>query len=230
MTGAAAWSFQPSPKANTSQEPEENSTLTGLVTLSRRASFLNVGSSNFELSYCDTLRDFAKVILDDPCSPEVRCGTFRFMPMDRGIRLIAYFKFFKGILLCISGFGLLRLLHKDLADVVIHWLNTLHVDPDNRHFHKLLLKASVIDERQLKELSIGSFFYAGLLLTEGSALLLQKRWAKYFTLIITASFIPLELWELHRSFSLIKTAVIAANAAIVWYLAAQIKIDRIPKS
>ena len=148
------------------------------------------------------------------------------MAIDRGIRLIAYLKLFKGVLLVSFGIGLLKLLDKDLADVVVHWMNTLHVDPDNRHFHKLLLKASVVDERQLKELSLGSFFYAGLFLTEGSALLLQKRWAKYFTLIITASFIPLELWELHRSFSVIKTAVIAANAAIVWYLAAQIKIDR----
>jgi uncharacterized membrane protein (DUF2068 family) len=129
-------------------------------------------------------------------------------------------------LLVVSGIGLLKLLNKDLADVVIHWMNTLHVDPDNRHFHKLLLKASAVNERQLKELSIGSFFYAGLFLTEGSALLLQKRWAKYFTLIITASFIPLELWDVQRSFRVIKAAVIAVNAAIVWYLAAQIKIDR----
>jgi len=148
------------------------------------------------------------------------------MAIDRGIRVISYLKLFKSFLLVVSGIGLLKLLNKNVADVVIHWMNTLHVDPDNRHFHKLLLKASVVNERQLKELSIGSFFYAGLFLTEGSALLLQKPWAKYFTLIITASFIPLELWEVQRSFSVIKTAVIAVNVAIVWYLAAQIKIDR----
>jgi uncharacterized membrane protein (DUF2068 family) len=148
------------------------------------------------------------------------------MAIDRGIRAISYLKLLKGFLLVVSGIGLLKLLNKDLADVVLHWMNTLHVDPDNRHFHKLLLKASVVNERQLKELSIGSFLYAGLFLTEGTALLLQKRWAKYFTLIITASFIPLELWEVLRSFSVFKSAVIAVNAAIVWYLAVQIKMDR----
>jgi uncharacterized membrane protein (DUF2068 family) len=148
------------------------------------------------------------------------------MAIDRGIRYIAYFKFFKGVLLVVSGIGLLKLLHKDVADVMSHWINTLHVDPDNRHIHNLLLRASVVDERQLKELSIGSFFYAGLLLTEGSALLLQKRWAKYFTLILTASFIPLELWELIRHFSAIKSAVITVNVLIVWYLAAKIKYER----
>jgi uncharacterized membrane protein (DUF2068 family) len=44
--------------------------------------------------------------------------------------------------------------------------------------------------------------------------------------IITASFIPLELWDVQRSFSVIKASVIAINVAIVWYLAAQIKIYR----
>ena len=93
------------------------------------------------------------------------------MAIDRGIRLIAIFKLFKGALLLGSGIGLLRLLHKDVADVAMQWINTLHVDPDNRHIQNLLVRASIVSEHQLKELSIGSFFYAGLLLTEGSALL-----------------------------------------------------------
>ena len=147
------------------------------------------------------------------------------MAIDRGVRLIAFFKLFKGILLFVSGIGLLNLLHKDVADVVMQWIDTLHVDPDNRHLQNLLVKVSFLTERQLKELSIGSFFYAGLLLTEGFALLLQKRWAKYFTVIVTASFIPLEVWELAQKFSAAKTAVIAVNIAIVWYLVLRIKHD-----
>ena len=148
------------------------------------------------------------------------------MAIDRGIRLIAYFKFVKGVLLVASGLGLLRLLHKDVAEVVKYWINTLHFDPDNRHLHDLLLRASVVNQRQLKELSVGSFVYAGVFLTEGLALLLQKRWAKYFTAVITASFIPFELWELVEHFSTIKTVVVLVNVIILWYLAAKIKYDR----
>ena len=148
------------------------------------------------------------------------------MAIDRGIRLIAYLKFFKGVLLVVSGIGLLKLLHKDVADVIMGWINTLHVDPDNRHFQSLLVRASIVSERQLTELSIGSFCYAGIFLTEGSALLWQKRWAKYFTLIVTTTFIPLELWDLIERFSAAKTVVIAVNVAIVWYLAAKIRHER----
>jgi len=145
--------------------------------------------------------------------------------IDRGIRIITFFKLLKGILLFGSGVGLLNLLHKDVADRVMQWINILHVDPDNRYIQNLLVKASIVNERQLKELSVGSFFYAGLLLTEGAALLMQKRWAKYFTVIVTASFIPLELWELTERFSVAKLVVIAVNVAIVWYLVVRIKRD-----
>ena len=148
------------------------------------------------------------------------------MAIDRGIRLIAYFKFFKGVLLVASGIGLLKLLHKDVAEVVNHWISTLHFDPDNRHIHAVLLRASLVNQRQLKELGVGSFVYSGIFLTEGAALLMQKRWAKYFTAIITASFIPLELWELVEHFSTIRFVVIIVNFIILWYLAAKIKFDR----
>ena len=151
------------------------------------------------------------------------------MAIDRGIRLIAYFKFFKGVLLVASGVGLLKLLHKDVVEVVNHWISTLHFDPDNRHIHDVLLRASVVNPRQLKELSVGSFVYAGIFLTEGSALLMQKRWAKYFTAIVTASFIPLELMELIEHFSTIRTVVIMVNVIVLWYLAAKIKYDRIQR-
>src|SRR5262245_50486117 len=123
---------------------------------------------------------------------------------DAWIRLIGVLKFVKGLLLLASGIGLLRLVHKDVGDFVMQWINTLHFDPDNRHIQRLLVRASIINERQLKELSLGSFFYAGLLLTEGTGLLLAKRWAEYFSVIVTGSFIPLEVWELLRHFTAVK--------------------------
>src|SRR6476646_1534223 len=140
------------------------------------------------------------------------------MSKDHWIRLIGLLKLLKGILLFASGVGLLKLLHKDVGDFVMQWINTLHFDPDNRHIQSILVKASILNERQLKELSIGSFFYAGLLITEGTGLLFVKRWAEYFSVVVTGSFIPLEVWELFRHFSAVKVVVIIVNVAIVVYL------------
>jgi uncharacterized membrane protein (DUF2068 family) len=149
------------------------------------------------------------------------------MAKDRWITLIGLLKLFKGILLFVSGIGLLKLLHRDVADFLMQWINTLHFDPDNRHIQQLLIKSSLIDDRKLRDLSIGSFFYAGLLLTEGSGLLAGKRWAKYFSIIVTTSFIPLEVWELAKHFSIAKTVVIILNVAIVWYLIIRLRREEV---
>ncbi len=93
---------------------------------------------------------------------------------------IAVFKLIKGVLLIAVGIGALRLLHKDLAQTVEHWVDVLRDDPDNRFIHELLTRAFSISPKQLKAASIGTFIYAGLLLTEGTGLLLRKRWAEYF--------------------------------------------------
>ena len=76
---------------------------------------------------------------------------------------------------------------------------------------------------ELRELSVGTFIYAALFVTEGVGLLLRKRWAEYFTLITTGGFIPLEIYELARHFSVAKVVVTVINVLIVWYLAMRMR-------
>jgi uncharacterized membrane protein (DUF2068 family) len=142
---------------------------------------------------------------------------------DVWIVLIGVFKLLKGIGLLILGIGLLRLLHRDVAAVATHWIEVLRLDPENRYIHGALARVFRVTPRQLRELSAGTFIYASIYLTEGSGLLLRKHWAEYLTLISTGLFIPLEVFEIYRRFTLIRVAVLAINLAIVWYLAARIK-------
>jgi uncharacterized membrane protein (DUF2068 family) len=62
-----------------------------------------------------------------------------------------------------------------------------------------------------------------LLLTEGVGLWLKKRWAEYFTIIVTCSLIPLELYEIEKRVTFTRIAVLLVNMAIVWYLFAQLR-------
>ena len=141
----------------------------------------------------------------------------------RGLLYIAIFKLCKGVLLVIVGAGALKLLHKDVGEVAMHWVDVLRVDPDNRFIHALLAKLLIVDDRKLKEIGAGTFFYAALLLTEGIGLLLRKRWAEYFTIITTASLLPLEIYEILHRVSIAKILVLAVNAAIVWYLVVHLR-------
>jgi uncharacterized membrane protein (DUF2068 family) len=129
----------------------------------------------------------------------------------------------KGISLVIAGVGLLRLLHKDVADTVLHWVDVLGVDPDNRFIHRALLRIFRVTPKELRELSAGSFVYAGIFLTEGTGLVRHKHWAEYMTLISTGLFIPLEIYELVRHFTWVKVGVTVINAAIVVYLAKRVR-------
>jgi len=80
-----------------------------------------------------------------------------------------------------------------------------------------------VTPKQLRELSVGTFLYAGLFLTEGMGLLLRKHWAEYFTIITTGAFIPLEIYEVARHFTVVKVVVTVINVLIVWYLVARVR-------
>jgi uncharacterized membrane protein (DUF2068 family) len=146
---------------------------------------------------------------------------------SRGLMLIAAFKLFKGFALIAVGFGALHLLHRDVAAVVDHWINAFRVDPHNRFIHWLLAKVPSVDDRKLKELSVGTFIYAAIFLTEGTGLALHKRWAEYFTIITTSSFLPLEVYEIIHHITVAKSVALVINIAVVVYLVRELR--RYPK-
>ena len=142
---------------------------------------------------------------------------------SRGLMLIAVFKLLKGFALLAVAIGALRLLHRDIAGMVDHWVNAFRVDPHNRFIHWLLAKLPMVDDRKLKELSVGTFIYSAVFLTEGVGLALHKRWAEYFTIITTSSFLPLEVYELIHHATNAKGVALAINIAVVVYLVRELR-------
>ncbi len=144
-------------------------------------------------------------------------------PKSKALLLIALFKLTKGILLLIVAIGAHKLLHRDLAATVARWVDVLRVDPDNRYIHRLLSHLLAVTPAQLKEASVGTFIYSGLLLTEGIGLVLRKGWAEYFTIVTTAGLIPLEVYESVHRLTAAKIVILAINLAIVVYLVARVR-------
>ena len=145
----------------------------------------------------------------------------------RGLRLIAAYKLLKGLALLALGIGALNLLHKDVEAIVAHWINILQVDPHSHYMQLLLAKLSILDDRRLKELSVGTFIYSAIFLTEGVGLALGKRWAEYLTIISTASLLPLEVYEIAKHASFGNVLVLVINLAVVAYLIFELR--RFPK-
>jgi uncharacterized membrane protein (DUF2068 family) len=139
-------------------------------------------------------------------------------PKKKGLMIIGAFKLLKGTLLLVAALGLLQFIHRDLQQCAEELISKFRVDPDNRYIAGFLEKLGLVNKLRLEELSGFTFFYSALLLTEGIGLLRQKRWAEYLTVVATASFIPLEIYELHRHITWIRVLVFAINIAILAYL------------
>jgi Predicted membrane protein len=137
---------------------------------------------------------------------------------DRGLLLIGLFKLGKSILFFCIGVGAIHLLHKDLGDVVMRVAMALKFDPESRFVGLLLNKVDLIDIHRLKLISLGTFAYSVVALTEGVGLVLEKVWAEYLTLTLTISFLPWELYELARRPNWFRLSLLIINLAVLAYL------------
>jgi uncharacterized membrane protein (DUF2068 family) len=144
----------------------------------------------------------------------------------RMVRLIALFKLSKGVLLIALGVAALKLLHTDMASLVEGWARLLGFDQNSRFVGHALSAAAALTPNRVRDLIAGSFLYGGLFLTEGIGLWLLKRWAMWFTVIITGSFLPVEMYELARRPSAGKVALLLMNLALVGYLIRRIRDGR----
>ncbi|MEP7071687.1 MAG: DUF2127 domain-containing protein [Verrucomicrobiota bacterium] len=136
----------------------------------------------------------------------------------RSLIYIAIFKWAKAALLILLGCGLLRMLNRDLGETLQNFADTLRVDPGNKYLTELLAKAALVDDKKLEVVSALTFAYAALFLVEGTGLFFEKKWAEYLTIIATASFVPLEVYEVVKSVNVLKVVTLVINLAILIYL------------
>lgn len=137
---------------------------------------------------------------------------------DRGLLLIGLFKLGKSLLFFCLGCGAIHLLHKDIGDEVMRLVTALKFDPESRFVSLLLDKVDLIDAHRLREISLATFGYSAVALTEGVGLLMEKVWAEYLTLILTISFLPWELYELARKPDWFRLGLLVTNLAVLAYL------------
>jgi uncharacterized membrane protein (DUF2068 family) len=142
------------------------------------------------------------------------------------IRVIAFFKLIKAACLIAAGFGVLKLVHTDATAKLEHWVAILGLDPGGRLIGHAIQRITNISPARIRELGVVSFVYAGLFTTEGIGLWRLKRWAEWFTVVITSSLLPVEIYQiLHRPTS-IKILVLLINIAVVAYLLYRITGER----
>ena len=141
-------------------------------------------------------------------------------PSRRGDRLvvaIGAFKLVKCGLLLALGLGWLFGVERGASWAnAAGWTGAL---AGHRQVRAMVVRLASIDAQQARELAIAALVYAAVFAVEGIGLILRKRWAEWLTVIVTASFIPFEVYELVRHGGAGKIVAIVLNVAIVVYLA-----------
>lgn len=157
-------------------------------------------------------------------------GTSAAPARDRGLYVIAAFKLTGVLLLSTVGLGAMHLVDADVVATVSGWIDAIGADVKGDLVRDLLSRLAGIPRQRFEEVGIGAFAYAAILLVQGVGLLRQQRWAEWLTVVVTASFIPLELWELVKGLSLPKVGLLVINATIVWYLVRHLRRKPAPRA
>jgi uncharacterized membrane protein (DUF2068 family) len=139
------------------------------------------------------------------------------------LRGIAVYKMLKVLLLLALAYGEVRLHDASLIAKLLVWASARPSGLEHDVVIRLLQWFSGLSTSTIHTLRIVSLSYAAIFAVEGVGLWMEKRWAEWMTTIITASLIPLELWELFYRPNFGKAAVLMANIAIVAYLVWQLK-------
>jgi uncharacterized membrane protein (DUF2068 family) len=137
---------------------------------------------------------------------------------NKWLMLIAAYKFVQALLIAAIGVGALRLLHKDVDDVVAQIVAALRFNPESRLVNFILDKAAIVDDPMLRRIGVVAFSYAALSVAEGTGLYLEKAWGEVLTLLITASFLPWEVFEVFRRVTWVRVVLLIVNTLVLLYL------------
>jgi uncharacterized membrane protein (DUF2068 family) len=139
-------------------------------------------------------------------------------PRDRWLITIGTFKILEGLLFILLGLGVVRLLHRDIGDLLLRVATSLRIDPESHFVNLLLEKVQLLTPPKMRLISAGIFLKAGLDFVEGIGLVLEKTWAEWLTIGLTASFLPWEIFEIARHFTWMKVGFALLNVLVLIYL------------
>lgn len=140
-----------------------------------------------------------------------------------GVRFVAAFEAAKGLLILITGFGLLSIVHKNAQQVAEHIVRHFHLNPA-RHYPRIFIDvAGNINDSQLWLMAGFSLTYASIRLIEAYGLWRERRWAEWLAVLSGSIYVPIEVYKLLSGVSWIKVCMLIVNICIVAYMSYVLK-------
>lgn len=142
------------------------------------------------------------------------------------LRAVALMEAVKGFIVLGAGFGLLSLLHRDVAHIALALVTRLHIDPE-QHYAGIFLEASEhVTDAHLWIGAALALLYSVIRLAEGYGLWFEHRWGAWLGALSGAIYVPVEIYELVHRPSWVKAATLALNVGVVIYLGRSLRKGR----
>jgi uncharacterized membrane protein (DUF2068 family) len=136
----------------------------------------------------------------------------------KGLRAIALFEAFKGVIVLAPGFGVLSLLGRDAAALAERLINRMHLNPAGHYSHIFLIMMGDVTNQRLWLIAGFALLYAAVRFAEAYGLWHERRWAEWFAALSGAVYIPIELYEIVSHATWLKFATLSVNLLIVGYM------------
>jgi uncharacterized membrane protein (DUF2068 family) len=134
------------------------------------------------------------------------------------LQVVATFEFLKGVFVLLIGLSAILLVHKDAWVVAESLLALFHISTD-RHWAQVFLDfADNLTDARLWAAAKLAFAYSLLRFAEGYGLWNARTWAEWIAFLSGTILLPLEVRELLRGVTFLRSAVFIVNLVIVGYM------------
>ena len=143
------------------------------------------------------------------------------------LRVLALERVLRGLLIVLAAWAVWKFSNSQDAVQKLFEDDLTAFKPVARHFHYDLDHSPVVDtlrktfhykKSTLQIVAGGLLGYALIEIVEGFGLWWAKRWAEYLTVVATAAFLPIEVYELTEKTSSFKIGTLALNVLAVLYI------------
>jgi uncharacterized membrane protein (DUF2068 family) len=143
-----------------------------------------------------------------------------------GLRAIAIYEAAKGLIVLVSGSGLLLLVHRDAQAIAERLVAHVHLNPASRYPRIFVQIATGASPGRLHLLALGALIYSLLRFAEALGLWHARRWAEWFGVATGLMYVPFEVVSLIRGPSIEVLFALVTSLGIVVFLGLRLRSSR----
>ena len=142
------------------------------------------------------------------------------------LRAIAVYEAAKGVLVLLTGFGLLAAVHRNVQQFAEQLVAHAHLDAAS-HFPRIFLDAAAnVTDARLWMLAAFAAGYALLRCVMAYGLWLERRWAEWLVALSAGIYLPFEVYELFNTVTWIVIGAIVVNILVIALMVAALHRQR----